>query len=145
MRYILKNVARDWSSEGATERQQSYGRITRELQSWFAERPASEPAPRVLVPGAGLARLCCEIASLGYQAEGNEFSFAILLASAFVLNATEKRHQWTIHPYVLNGCNQVSEANQLRPVKVPDVSPAELVAEPGLLSMAAGDFLVNVP
>ncbi len=36
--------------------------------------------PRVLVPGAGLARLCVEVAALGFEAQGNEFSYFMLLA-----------------------------------------------------------------
>lgn len=36
--------------------------------------------PRVLVPGAGLARLCLEVAALGYEAQGNEYSYFMLLA-----------------------------------------------------------------
>lgn len=34
----------------------------------------------MLVPGAGLARLCVEVAALGYEAQGNEFSYFMLLA-----------------------------------------------------------------
>ena len=47
------------------ERAQSYGRITAELSRLFAGWPAdaAEP-PSVLVPGAGLARLCLEIVNL---------------------------------------------------------------------------------
>lgn len=65
VRYLLKNVARDWSAEGAAERAASYGRITRELQRLFGgwDPGAAEP-PAVLVPGAGLARLCLEITNL---------------------------------------------------------------------------------
>ena len=65
MQYVLKNLVRDWSAEGAPERTQSYGRIVKELQSRLggALKPG-EPRPRVLVPGAGLARLCVEIAAL---------------------------------------------------------------------------------
>lgn len=36
MRYVLKNLARDWSEEGAAERAVSYGRITEELKRIFA-------------------------------------------------------------------------------------------------------------
>ncbi len=33
---MLKNLARDWSEEGAAERAMSYGRITEELKRIFA-------------------------------------------------------------------------------------------------------------
>ena len=34
-RYVLKNLVRDWGSEGAAERAQSYGRIVAELRSRY--------------------------------------------------------------------------------------------------------------
>lgn len=40
VRYVLKNLARDWSSEGAAERAQSYGRICQELDRLFPDRCA---------------------------------------------------------------------------------------------------------
>ena len=64
-RYVLKNCARDWSAEGAAERAQSYGRITAELRHLFAGWPAdAAQPPSVLVPGAGLGRLCLEIVNM---------------------------------------------------------------------------------
>lgn len=38
VRYVLKNLVRDWSAEGALERQQSYGLLTEELKERFAGR-----------------------------------------------------------------------------------------------------------
>lgn len=38
MRYVIKNLARDWSVEGAPERAQSYGRICEELARLFPDR-----------------------------------------------------------------------------------------------------------
>ena len=133
-RYVLKNLVRDWSEEGAPERAQSYGRILAELQARYPVRApldlcystlfqwsghvrlvlrgfgmehvhviwvcmpcagwccargvtvtggsamlarvcqpsrlaeGAEP-PWVLVPGAGLGRLCLDIARLGFRAE----------------------------------------------------------------------------
>lgn len=57
-------MARDWSAEGAAEREQSYGRITAELTRLFVGWPAALEPPAVLVPGAGLGRLCLEITNL---------------------------------------------------------------------------------
>jgi carnosine N-methyltransferase len=36
-RYVLKNLMRDWSAEGAEERAQSYGLIVAELRERFAD------------------------------------------------------------------------------------------------------------
>ncbi len=71
-RYVLKNLMRDWGPEGAAERSQSYGRIVAELKKRLlpadAKLPLANP-PKVLVPGAGLGRLCVDIAALGLEAQ----------------------------------------------------------------------------
>lgn len=68
-RYVLKNLVRDWSAEGAAERSQSYGRMLTELTKRLGPAKDDQPPPNVLVPGAGLGRLCLEIAALGYHAQ----------------------------------------------------------------------------
>lgn len=77
----------------------------------------------------------------GYAAQGNEFSYYMLLTSSFMLNHTTEPEQWTVHPWVLNSCNQLADADQLHGVHVPDRHPGEIIRGPQLLSMAAGDFL----
>lgn len=65
MQYVLKNLVRDWSAEGAAERAQSYGRILTELQAQLGHRLTDGLIPpKVLIPGAGIARLCVDIASM---------------------------------------------------------------------------------
>jgi carnosine N-methyltransferase len=63
----------------------------------------------------------------GYAAQGNEFSYFMLLMGAYLLNGVERELQWTIHPWVHNSCNQASREDQLRGVQVPDIHPAMLV------------------
>lgn len=96
----------------------------------------------MLLPGAGLGRLCVEVAAAGFEAQGNEFSYFMLIAAAFMLNATACAEQWTVHPWVHLTCNNVTDADQLRGVAVPDVVPSDVVP-PGMLSMCAGDFAVG--
>lgn len=103
---------------------------------------SGEQPPRVLLPGAGLGRLCVEVAAAGFEAQGNEFSYFMLLTAAFILNNTPCTDLWTIHPWVHMTCNNVTNEDQLRPVCVPDVVPSSIVP-PGLLSMCAGDFVVS--
>ena len=55
---------------------------------------------RVLVPGAGLARLVLEVAARGYGAQGNEFSYHMLLCSNFLLNSRLRPKALTIYPRV---------------------------------------------
>ncbi|KAF6266581.1 N2227-like protein-domain-containing protein [Scenedesmus sp. NREL 46B-D3] len=139
VRYVLKNLVRDWSAEGALERQQCYARLVAQLKLCFEGWPGPQP-PRVLLPGAGLGRLCAEVAAAGFEAQGNEFSYFMLLTAAFLLNSTNCQQQWTVHPWVHVTCNNVTNEDQLRAVGVPDVVPSSLVP-PGMLSMCAGDFV----
>jgi carnosine N-methyltransferase len=107
----------------------------------LAGRSHPQP-PRVLLPGAGLGRLCAEVAAAGFEAQGNEFSYFMLLTASFLLNSTSCQEQWTVHPWVHMTCNNVTTEDQLRAVGVPDVVPSSLVP-PGMLSMCAGDFVVR--
>ena len=110
MRYVLKNAARDWSASGEEERAASYGRVVEALARALPPGRGTAAAargeggaagaaaaaaggagggfqpPRVLVPGSGLGRLCVDLVAAGYAAQGNEFSYYMLLASAFALN-----------------------------------------------------------
>ena len=54
-----------------------------------------------------------------YLLQGNEFSYYMLLASAFVLNESEAAEQWEIHPWLHSNCNQLSDTDQLRAVSRP--------------------------
>lgn len=67
----------------------------------------------------------------------------MLLASSFILNQLSGPEEFTIHPYVLNTCNHVSEGDQMRGLEIPDRHPSEMVTGEGLLSMCAGDFAVS--
>jgi carnosine N-methyltransferase len=145
VRYVLKNLARDWSAEAAGEREQSHGPIIRELT---ARLPPPKPdegkyPPRVLVPGAGLGRLVMEIARRGYEAEGNEFSYYMLLTSSYVLNHADDANEWVIHPWVHSNCNHQSDAHQLATVRIPDVPAwsSGMNETGGSMSMCAGDFV----
>lgn len=150
VKYVFKNLMRDWSAEGAAERAQSYGRLLAELRARLPPPPAPPeggdglslpPPPRVLVPGAGQGRLCLEAAIQGFEAEGCEHSWFMLISSAFMLNGADAAHQFTVHPWVHSVNNQPSAAAQLRGVSIPDLAAAEAPLRPGLLSMCAGDFL----
>lgn len=141
--YVLKNIARDWSSEYKDERERSFGRICQELELSFPDR--SVP-PRVLIPGCGLARLCVDLASHSFDVSGNEHSFFMLLTTAYILNGTVTKDQWTIYPWVLQSSNFWSLENQLQPISFPDVVPSEAMNDSsqesnGCLSMLAGDFV----
>ena len=68
--------------------------------------------------GAGLGRLCLELTNQGFEVQGNEFSYYMLLTSSFILNNTERAEQWTVFPWMHSNCNQKSIADQLRGVSL---------------------------
>jgi len=79
----LRQIVRDWSSEGAQERESCYGVIISELKSIY---PVIRNNINILVPGSGLGRLAFDIAKLGFSCEGNEVSLHMLIASNFIIN-----------------------------------------------------------
>lgn len=149
VRYILKNLTRDWSAEAAEERAQSHGPILKELEERLhvPKDPDAEGRypPRVLVPGAGLGRLVLECARRGFEAEGNEYSYYMLLTSSFILNHCVREGQFSIHPWIHSNNNHTSDANQMRAVPIPDVPACAALetrlAGGGAMSMCAGDFV----
>lgn len=148
-RSTIRQFFRDWAAEGATERAASFGPVFRaaEQQRQWSRRLAQHPQTlplKVLVPGAGLGRLVFELCRMGFDTEGNEISYHQLLASAYVLNCTQRAGQHTIYPWIHTFSNHLTRQNHLRGYKVPDIHPAtELARTPGAgdMSMCAADFL----
>ena len=158
-RYVLRNLVRDWSEEGSEERVQSHKVLCEHLEERFQEalkkakgerfasaaeaaEAAAEP-PRVLVPGAGLGRLVYELAKIGFETEGNEFSYYMLFAASFVLNCCDEQQPFRIAPYWHTPLNHASFENQYREVIVPDESPGANAHKftCGSMAMCAGDFV----
>ena len=145
VRYVLKNAYRDWSSDGAVERDEVYRLIFDALRAKFnvnvdVGSPDGE-APRVLAPGCGLGRLVFELARQGYDVQGNEFSYFMLFFSSFMLNATRDVGEFGIHPFMHARSNHRRMEDAWRETRVPDVVPGDVTFPPGAsMSMAAGDF-----
>lgn len=140
----LHQLARDWSDEGAEERKACYGSMITELERVLPVTAANRNKQRVLVPGCGLGRLPYELASRGYAAQGNEFSYFMLFASHLILNCLgEEPNSIAIHPWIHDASNHMRPQDMLRPVPLPDVPPCTLATtNPGAdLSMTAGEFL----
>lgn len=140
VRTTLKQCVRDWSDEGKKEREETYNRILEKLRELYPKDKFNYQNIEVLVPGAGLGRLMLEIALMGFSCQGNEFSLYMLFASNYILNMCDKTYGETIYPWVHQTSNVVSNDDQLREVKIPDINP-QLVSSNLQFSMAAGDFL----
>ena len=147
VRSTLHSCARDWSDEGAAERAACYGPLVDELRARLPVDDGNRNRQRILVPGAGLARLVLEVAAAGYGAQGNEFSYHMLLVSNFILNSHLDPRSVALYPYVDQPSNVKRSGDRLRAVRIPDVSPDALLHgappcdAPVDFSMAAGEFL----
>ena len=132
----LKQFSREWGAEGKAERDACFGPVLDQLQ----EHCGAYEQRRVLLPGAGLGRLAYEVAMLGYETEGNEFSYYMLLGSSFILNRTNAT-PFQLQPFATTSTNVVSGAAQLRTVAVPDVAPCSQSPPPYGMGMCAGEFV----
>ncbi|KAK9246926.1 N2227-like protein-domain-containing protein [Lipomyces tetrasporus] len=138
-RSSVKQIYRDWSAEGAAEREVCYGRVILELNNLYNRERRSEV--RVLVPGAGLGRLAYDIACEGYVSQGNEFSFHMLILSNFLLNHTTSEKQFTIYPFLHTFSHTSTAANQIRAIRIPDRCPATFhISTASNFSFTAGSF-----
>ncbi|CAD8153644.1 unnamed protein product [Paramecium octaurelia] len=141
LRITLKQFYRDWSIQGQAERDQSYKPIIDCLQNYYPDAKTRDKKYQVLLPGAGLGRLVFELASRGFAAQGNEFSYFMLLSSHFIINLTQKKNQYELYPFANNFCNRLSESDQFELVQIPDVVPAEVLTENDQMSFVAGEFI----
>lgn len=122
---VLKSLARDWSTEGKVERDMAYAPIMQMVQRHL---PLNSKARRLCVPGAGVGRLACELATSGYSVQGNEFSLHMLLASDYILNGPlQPSTPLAISPFLLESRNVHSMDDPVRIVHIPDVDPYEMI------------------
>jgi len=125
----LHSCMREWSEEGAGERAACFDVILDALVEFLPVDDSNRGRQRVLVPGAGLGRLPLEVVGRGYACQGNEFSYFMLLTSNFLLNHGESAKSLRLFPFAEQSCNLVRLGDNVRPVLVPDVSPAEMLRE----------------
>lgn len=97
-RSTLRQFYRDWSADGAAEREACYGPVKRALAEERAKHSDVQHL-KVLVPGAGLGRLVFDLCAEGFDTEGNEISYHQLLASSYILNFCHSAEQHTIYPW----------------------------------------------
>ena len=94
-----------------------------------------------MLSGAGLGRLVYDFAVDGYAAQGNEFSYFMLVASNFILNMNQNTEEIEIQPFIHTFCNTFAENDPFEVYKIPDVSPAENILPGHDFSMVAGEFV----
>ena len=156
---VLKSLTRDWSASGEMERRTAYGPIKEFIKKYLPltkQFSPGQPSPRIVVPGSGVGRLAFELAAMGYNVQGNEYSMYMLLASDFILNnggqiCTPER-PLHLSPWLLESRNVHSSTDPIRATQIPDVDPMTMLLpssdDNGQMSslqmpefsMAAGDF-----
>ncbi|CAI2323507.1 unnamed protein product [Caenorhabditis sp. 36 PRJEB53466] len=138
----LRQICREWSSEGEPERTATFLPIVEELNRIYPKNVSARHEIRILVPGCGLGRLAHDLIDEGYSVQGNEFSFFMLLTSFFILNACKEVNQYTIYPFIFEKSNCWRYEDRLRPVSFPDkLLRAQQSSRSNSFSMCAGDFL----
>jgi len=143
VRSTLRQFVRDWAKEGQPERQASYSPLISALLQHLPppKQGTQQRAPAVLCPGCGLARLPFDLVRLGYAAQGNEFSYHMLLGSNLILNRSERPECFSIFPFALSLPNRKGRWDHLRAVKIPDICPMDALRQGAQFSMAAGEFV----
>jgi len=141
MRSTIRQFVRDWSTQGQKERDECYKPIIEEFKKYFPEPIVNNKRIRALFPGCGLARLVLEFAAMGYGAQGNEFSYFMLLAANFILNVVDRPEKYEIHPFIHSWCNLFSDSDAFETYRVPDVCPSDVIKPGADFSMVAGEFV----
>ncbi|KAK7910915.1 hypothetical protein PG985_013396 [Apiospora marii] len=143
-RSTIRQFYRDWSAEGAGERNVCNDRVFGALDAEKVRQPDRKEPWKVLVPGAGLGRLVFDLCHKGYLSEGNEISYHSLLASSYILNHVEQAGQHTIYPWIHTFSNHRNREQQFQSYKIPDIQPQETLSQAqgiGAMQMCAADFL----
>ncbi|GME82943.1 unnamed protein product [Ambrosiozyma monospora] len=149
VRSMMIQYVREWSELGQKERDVSFGRIVSHCESLFPDVEKRQHL-QVLVPGAGLGRLVIEFVKRGFQTQGNEFSYHMLLNSSFILNSTYCKNEFLLCPFVHKSSNVGKRNDQLRQVYLPDFNPGDVsflnmeypdIPVGELMSMVAGSFV----
>jgi carnosine N-methyltransferase len=142
-RSTVRQFYRDWTADGASEREACYGPIMKAVEKEMESTGGNRPL-KVLVPGAGLGRLVFDLCLKGCEVEGNEISYHQLLASSYILNNCDGPDKHTIYPWIHTFSNHLLRKNHLRSYTVPDIHPGTTLAASstaGTMSMCAADFL----
>ncbi|KAL6702404.1 hypothetical protein ACN47E_002197 [Coniothyrium glycines] len=130
------HLLRDWSSQGAKQRQVVFPPVLHGLEQHFGENGKGK---KVLVPGSGMGRLASDIADLGYDVTANELDYSSILPYHMLTNHTSSLHQHTLHPFVTKWEYQADRSSRYSAITVPDHWPNKTV------KLVEGNFLDVFP
>lgn len=136
---MFTQLVREWSGECVEERKSLMERLLPFLNKSFSAD--LRPQTKILVPGAGLARLVVDLVKEGFQVQGNEMSYHMLLLSRYILNGGISKAGVTVYPFVHAFSHHLTRSSQLRSVSLPDVNIFSEIKDNSLMSMSAGSFV----
>ena len=139
---IIRQLHREWSSEGKSEREESFTLIIKAINDYhkYYSKDIVKYDFKILIPGAGLGRLMYELTSIGYSTEGNEMSLFMIFTSNFILNKIKGQNVNQVCPWVHDSQNVLNHEDQVKTIRFPDMNPAD-VPRSIEYSMTAGNFL----
>jgi carnosine N-methyltransferase len=116
IRSTLKQFVREWSKEGQKERDCAFIPLKTEVLKYFPNPIKENGNPiKILFPGSynkilgcGLGRILVEFASSGFEVQGNEFSYFMLIPAMFILNNVEEGQQFALQPYIHTFTNNIN-------------------------------------
>ncbi|KAM3506372.1 hypothetical protein MY11210_007579 [Beauveria gryllotalpidicola] len=132
----MGHLTRDWSTQGAKERQAVFPAILDGLEQHLGRNGTGN---RILVPGCGTGRLASDIADLGYDVTANELDYGSILTYNLLANHTTALHQHTLQPFVTKWTHQANPFSRYSVVTVPDHWPNKAV------KLVEGNFLNMFP
>ena len=131
--HAMKHFVRDYSTEGAFERKRTFGLI----QGWLAQEfpEGGREGMKILLPGCGVGGLLWEVAAMGFEVAGVEWSFWMNIMQHFVASVgpvpivdtelgvngdiDEHKKQHTIYPYIDWWSHHITHSNMTRPIRFP--------------------------
>ncbi|XP_003742791.1 carnosine N-methyltransferase [Galendromus occidentalis] len=134
---VLKEVRREWSAEGRSERDQYYIPLLQRAEALF---PKHRSDVRVLVPGQRLGRLVFELVKRGFRCEGHESSYLRAAFACFILSNPIPDNHYTIHPFLHCLSANLRDEDRTRMVHFPDENPNAILSQSSLCSFVLGDF-----
>jgi len=146
LRSTLRQVVREWTREGKPEREAAFLPLIQLVEQDFPQRDL-RPQVKVLCPvasaeqGSGLGRLPFEFVCRGFSAEGNEFSYFMLLTSNYIMNELDTQDSCRIAPNIHSLCNKLTTDHIFQYYSFPDVTLSKEVDPRASFSMVAGEFV----
>jgi carnosine N-methyltransferase len=123
----LTSIVREWSSEGVAARTSTFTPLVKALTAYLPVTAANKYTQKVLVPGSGLGRLGLDCAAAGFDVEVNELDVLQVLVADFILTQGDADEPFELYPFFSEPCNHACWEDRVRVVRVPDITPYELL------------------